>query len=187
MTVDEFVISMALSLTAFLSAASAVDYQLMYQPEPLMPAEVCIPGQCDPNKACFANCQKQSVALISKPKKTANYDLLKGGEISPWEGWSINKRPLPLNAVYQFTAKWCAPCKQMKPTVVKFQTVGYPIHYVDLDKCPNLAKKMNVGIVPTSVLLINGKIKSMRVGYLSDEELLLLVKQALTASRAKDN
>jgi len=96
-----------------------------------------------------------------------------------WSHWSINKKPLPRNAVYQFTARWCGVCREIKPMVVKLQRAGYPIYFVDADECPNLATKMQVGILPTSVLMVNGRIAGGKSGRVTERELLSLAKIAV--------
>lgn len=160
--VDEFGIAMALLLTAFLSAASGIDYKLMPTEKECIPGSDCCPG-------------KINLALISKPKAA--------GE---WDAWSVNGKPLPMNGVYQLTAKWCGPCRQVKPLLVAYQKAGYPIVFVDVDNTPKLAKKLGMAnTVPVTVLMIDGKVVKKHEGSISEEALKPLAKRALAASRTK--
>ena len=59
-----------------------------------------------------------------------------------------------------YNAKWCGPCKQMKPHIEKLQKEGYDIQEIDVDEQPELAKQFNVRGVPT--LVVNG---NSLVGY----------------------
>ena len=53
-----------------------------------------------------------------------------------------------------FNAKWCGPCKQMKPHIQELISEGYNIQEIDVDEQPELAKQFNVRGVPT--LVVNG-------------------------------
>ena len=59
-----------------------------------------------------------------------------------------------------FNAKWCGPCKQMKPHIAELISEGYSIQEIDVDEQPELAKEFNVRGVPT--LVVNG---NSIVGY----------------------
>ena len=59
-----------------------------------------------------------------------------------------------------FNAKWCGPCKQMKPHIDELISEGYSIQEIDVDDQPELAKEFNVRGVPT--LVVNG---NSLVGY----------------------
>ncbi len=162
MILDEFVIAGVLVLAALLSVASGINYKLMPS------KELCMPGSgCCPPKTNFVT--------ISKPKVA--------GE---WDTWTVGEKPLPINAVYQCTAKWCGPCKQVKPLLVAYQKAGYPIVFVDVDDTPVLAKKLGMtGTVPMTALMMSGKVVKKYEGIISEETLKPLVKRALIASRVK--
>ncbi len=59
-----------------------------------------------------------------------------------------------------FNAKWCGPCKQMKPHIDELISEGYNILLIDVDEQPELAQEYNVRGVPT--LVVNG---NSLVGY----------------------
>ena len=57
-------------------------------------------------------------------------------------------------------AKWCGPCKQMKPHIEELISEEYNIQEIDVDEQPELAEQFNVRGVPT--LVVNG---NSLVGY----------------------
>jgi len=59
-----------------------------------------------------------------------------------------------------FNAKWCGPCKQMKPHIDELISEGYNIQSIDVDEQPELAQQFGVRGVPT--LVVNG---NSIVGY----------------------
>ena len=59
-----------------------------------------------------------------------------------------------------FNAKWCGPCKQMKPHIDELISEGYNIQQIDIDEQPELTQEHNVRGVPT--LIVNG---NSLVGY----------------------
>ena len=62
--------------------------------------------------------------------------------------------------VLSFTAKWCGPCKQMKPvleTLAQEYAGRVEITYVDTDDDPITAQQYNVRSMPTFVVLRDGR------------------------------
>ena len=51
-----------------------------------------------------------------------------------------------------FTASWCGPCKSFKPIIKELIAEGLPIEIVDIDTNENLARKLNVRSVPTTII-----------------------------------
>ena len=64
-----------------------------------------------------------------------------------------------------YNAKWCGPCKQMKPHIEKLQKDGYNIQHVDIDEQPTLAEEVSVRGVPTTTISLNGVEQERVVGY----------------------
>lgn len=56
-----------------------------------------------------------------------------------------------------FNAKWCGPCRQMKPIVATMRRQGYRMRDIDVDKNKSLAQKYRISSIPTFVFLENGK------------------------------
>ena len=58
-----------------------------------------------------------------------------------------------MKAVLYFGAKWCAPCKKLRPQVKRAcEAAGIPFEFHDVDMEPDLALAHDVRHVPTVVL-----------------------------------
>lgn len=56
-----------------------------------------------------------------------------------------------MNVIY-FTAKWCAPCKQLLPRIMDMaQARGLSLDVVDIEERPQLAREHGIMSVPTVV------------------------------------
>lgn len=64
------------------------------------------------------------------------------------------------NVLILFSAKWCGPCKRMKPDFISIEeTIDSKkliFAIVDVDVSSNIAVKHNVSCLPTLVLVKNG-------------------------------
>jgi thiol-disulfide isomerase/thioredoxin len=70
-----------------------------------------------------------------------------------------------------FTATWCAPCRQMEPVVARLASQGYPVRKVDIDREPALAQQYRVTGVPCFVLVVGGREAGRVVGATNYESL----------------
>ena len=82
--------------------------------------------------------------------------------------------------VIYFGAVWCEPCKQMKkifkdPEVQK-ELLKFDFKMVDIDKQPELKKRYNIRVVPTTVTKDGKKIKKYEGGMTKASFLRLLSK-----------
>jgi thioredoxin len=59
----------------------------------------------------------------------------------------------------KFWATWCAPCKRMSPILDKMEDEFKSIKFVsvDVDQIPAIAQKFKVRMLPTLLLLKNGR------------------------------
>ena len=64
-----------------------------------------------------------------------------------------------------YNAKWCGPCKQMKPHIEKLQKEGYDIQEIYIDEFPSLAEEAEVRGVPTLMIYDNDGMQERVVGY----------------------
>jgi thiol-disulfide isomerase/thioredoxin len=71
--------------------------------------------------------------------------------------------------LYIFTAGWCAPCKKLKTMLYNDIDIPkwYDVSMIDIDEFPELAKKYSVKVLPTTLLLDEGKEISRITGYSS--------------------
>jgi thiol-disulfide isomerase/thioredoxin len=69
------------------------------------------------------------------------------------------------------SADWCANCIQLKYFLSENESKyskEYKIKFVDYDKDKEYKQKYNIKSIPTSLIIKDGKIKSMKVGYGDD-------------------
>jgi thioredoxin len=73
-----------------------------------------------------------------------------------------------------FYAEWCAPCKKMKPFLLKMEKEladKVTIIRLDADKNKTLMTKMKISELPTLLLYDNATVKWRQSGFVSEEEL----------------
>lgn len=74
-----------------------------------------------------------------------------------------------------FGAEWCGPCKVLEPIMEKVASeVSFNVFKVDIDDCPNLAKKFGIRGVPTVIVFQDGKVSKTNVGLTNKDALLKL-------------
>ncbi len=87
-----------------------------------------------------------------------------------------------LPVLIEFTADWCAPCKQIAPEVASFaqEMAGkVKVVKVDIDKSPILAREMRVQSVPTFMLFAQQRIVDGVVGAVGKKKLREMVEPFL--------
>ncbi len=73
-----------------------------------------------------------------------------------------------------FNAKWCAPCKKMKPYILKMQKEmkdEIKIIQLDADENKTIVEEMKLDGLPTIIVYEKGKEVWRNVGYISEEDL----------------
>ncbi len=52
-----------------------------------------------------------------------------------------------------FGAKWCQPCREMKPVIEQLVRDGFPIHRIDIDERRDVAERYGIQTVPVFLLV----------------------------------
>lgn len=68
-----------------------------------------------------------------------------------------------------FFATWCGPCKMLGPVLESLE--GIDVVKIDVDECPDLARKYGIMSVPTLMLFSNGELKNKQSGFMPKEAL----------------
>jgi thioredoxin 1 len=96
------------------------------------------------------------------------------------------------NTIIDFSAKWCGPCKQMKPhfeKVEEFMThTNTELNFVtiDVDDEEDLALQYNIQGMPTLVLLENGTEVDRHVGFMKGIDMLTMIGKHFTVTTKKE-
>jgi len=81
-----------------------------------------------------------------------------------------------------FSSRWCAPCRQMEPTIQRLTSAGFPVRKIDVDQNPQLAAQFRVTSVPCFVLVTKGREADRVLGVASYARLLQMFEAARAAS-----
>ena len=82
----------------------------------------------------------------------------------------------------EFSAEWCAPCKQIAPDVEAFarEMAGkVKVVKIDIDKSPVIAKQLRVQSVPTFMVVAEGRIADAVVGAIRKKKMHEMVEPFL--------
>jgi thioredoxin len=82
----------------------------------------------------------------------------------------------------EFTAEWCAPCKQIAPEVEAFarEMEGKAkVVKIDIDKSPVLAQQLRVQSVPTFMVFAEQRIADVVVGAIRKKKMLDMIEPFL--------
>ena len=82
-----------------------------------------------------------------------------------------------------FTAEWCRSCREMDPMVDRLRSRGYPVRRVDYDRERDTATGLGVELLPTFVMLIDGREVDRVEGFASYERLEQMCRLAARSSR----
>lgn len=83
--------------------------------------------------------------------------------------------------VVKFWAAWCGPCKKISPLLDKLEPEFPTIKFlsVDIDRVPSLAQKYKIKMLPTIVILKNGREVNRANGLVLTEPLRKIFKDAI--------
>ena len=85
--------------------------------------------------------------------------------------------------VLEFSGPGCLACQRMSPMVEKLKRQGYPIRVLDIRRTPRLARQLGVNLLPTFVLIEQGRAVKKIVGVTSEQRLRSLAAAARASSR----
>lgn len=83
-----------------------------------------------------------------------------------------------------FYSDSCGPCREMNPTVEALIKAGYPVQRINVVKDHALAAKFGVRLLPTFVMVANGREISRTVGRTSYTDLERMCKAGASAAAA---
>jgi thioredoxin 1 len=95
---------------------------------------------------------------------------------------SFNKKIENGIALFDFSAKWCAPCKAQEPIIKKLITVyknRASIIEINIDENRELATKHMVQSIPTLIIFKNGKEIKRFVGLQTEHAISKSLDSAL--------
>jgi len=87
-----------------------------------------------------------------------------------------------LPVLIEFSADWCAPCKQIAPQVEAFsrEMAGkVKVVKIDIDQSPVLARELRVQSVPTFMVFAQQRIVDVQVGAIGKKQMLAMVEPFL--------
>ena len=84
--------------------------------------------------------------------------------------------------IVDFFADWCGPCKMLAPI---FEEVGNEMEgkakfiKVNVDEARDIADKFRISTIPTMIVLKNGEMKEVSVGFMPKEKIKEMVEKHL--------
>ena len=92
------------------------------------------------------------------------------------------------NAIIDFSADWCMPCKMLKPILEELSEEFKNISFgkVDTDNNLELAKKYNINALPTVLFFKNGDAVNKMVGLQSKNAIKTIISNTYEVTTQQD-
>ena len=88
----------------------------------------------------------------------------------------VMKSDMPV--LIDFWAAWCGPCKMLSPVIAEIAeeySGKVKVGKVNVDEQPELAASFHVASIPTVVVMKEGKVTDVSVGYRPKDEIVALL------------
>ena len=77
-----------------------------------------------------------------------------------------------------FYADWCGPCRMLAPTVEALSSDEcFIVGKINVDDCPDLARKFDVVSIPTLVVLKNGEETARSLGVRTKDQIIKMIEE----------
>ncbi len=77
-----------------------------------------------------------------------------------------------------FYADWCGPCRMLAPTVEALSSdERFIVGKINVDDCPDLARKFDVASIPTLVVLKNGEETARSLGVRTKDQIIKMIEE----------
>lgn len=86
--------------------------------------------------------------------------------------------------IVYFTASWCQPCQQVRPSLQRLSQEGWDVREVDADQHGHIVQKYQVRNLPTIVLLSGGQEVDRLVGAIPYEQIRKRAERVAARSEA---
>lgn len=94
-----------------------------------------------------------------------------------------SSRTSPAIELVDFSADYCQSCVRMEPIVARLERSGVPIRRVNISDKWQLTRKYKIAVLPTFVMMVNGKEVSRHAGIATEKDLRKLVDNAKPKSK----
>ncbi len=81
-----------------------------------------------------------------------------------------------------FSATWCGPCKMLAPVLEEVSEElkdSVNFYNIDIDENPDLAEQYQITSIPSLVLLKNGAVADMQIGFLPKAGIIEFINSKL--------
>ena len=77
-----------------------------------------------------------------------------------------------MKTIKYFSAKWCGPCRTVRPIMQEVASEGYSVQFIDIDEQTAIAEEYNVRAIPVIVVEENGIVIDRIIGALTKQQIL---------------